>query len=146
MAIMLIYLSRGTCLIVKSHDHVYRFSSTMPGQGFKMTYNVHNCDSATLTCTSVCRDYNSTSGTLTSPYYPAPYPDGSDCTYTISQASGATIALTILNFGIEDDCANDFLEIRDGNSVESPLIGRFCGNINQIPETIESSQNHLWIM
>ena len=118
----------------------------MPGQGFKMAYNVHNCDSATLTCTSVCRDYNSSSGTLTSPYYPAPYPDGSDCIYTISQASGATIALTILNFGIEDDCANDFLEIRDGSSVESPLIGRFCGNINQIPETIQSSQNHLWIM
>ena len=104
------------------HVDVYRFSSTMPGQGFKMTYNVQSCDSTTLTCTSVCRDYNSPSGTLTSPYYPAPYPDGSDCTYTISQASGATITVTVLSFDIEDDCANDFLEIRDGGSVESPFI------------------------
>ena len=123
----------------------YRFYSfTTPwGQGFKMAYSVEDCDGSTMTCTSVCRDYNNQSGTLTSPYYPAPYPDGSECVYTISQANGTYITLTILDFDIEDNCANDFLEIRDGDSEESLLVGKFCGN--QIPETIQSSHNHLWI-
>ena len=110
-----------------------------------MTYNAQDCDESSRWCNSVCKEYNTPNGALTSPYYPAPYPDGSDCTYTISQANGTYITLTILNFDIENNCANDYLEIRDGDWEKSLLIGKFCGNMNQIPKTIQSSHNHLWI-
>ena len=38
---------------------------------------------------------------------------------------------------------NDYLEMRDGGSEESPLIGQFCGI--DIPETIRTSQGNLWM-
>ena len=123
----------------------YRFysSARYNGLGFQATYDAQAC--VANRCTSVCRDYRDKSGILTSPYYPVPYPDGADCTYTISQENGSYINFTFLNFDIEPNCDNDFLEIRDGDSEESPLIGRFCGNVNQIPKTIQSSGNKIWI-
>ncbi|GAA6080747.1 dorsal-ventral patterning tolloid-like protein 1 isoform X1, partial [Tachysurus ichikawai] len=42
-----------------------------------------------------------------------------------------------------DSCAYDYLEVRDGLSESSPLIGRFCGY--DIPEDIRSTSNTLWM-
>ena len=108
-------------------------------------------------CGSVCRDYSTSNGILTSPYYPAPYTEDRDCVYTISQHSGTYIMLRILDIDInnsyydffywdyvtDDTCGTDYLEIRDGQSEESPLLGKICGTDIQAP--INSTQNHLWI-
>ena len=62
------------------------------------------------------------------------------------------VNLTILMFDTYDiDCETtifsdegyDYLEIRDGNSEKSPLIGRFCGN--NIPSSLHSTSNYMWI-
>ena len=37
----------------------------------------------------------------------------------------------------------DYLEIRDGSADDSPPLGKLCGR--DIPASIQSSQNHLWI-
>lgn len=50
-----------------------------------------------------------------------------------------------LLFKIErhDNCAYDYLEVRDGANENSPLIGRFCGYDK--PEDIKSTSNTLWM-
>lgn len=42
-----------------------------------------------------------------------------------------------------DNCAYDYLEIRDGMNENSPLIGHFCGYDK--PEDIRSTSNTLWM-
>lgn len=42
-----------------------------------------------------------------------------------------------------DSCAYDYLEVRDGISENSPLLGRFCGYDK--PDDIKTSSNHLWM-
>lgn len=42
-----------------------------------------------------------------------------------------------------DSCAYDYLEVRDGLSESSPLLGRFCGY--EKPDDIKTSSNHLWM-
>lgn len=42
-----------------------------------------------------------------------------------------------------DSCAYDYLEVRDGLTENSPLIGRFCGYDK--PEDIRSNSNTLWM-
>ena len=115
-------------------------------------YNSYECTTE-KDCVAVCGDYSSLMGTLTSPFYPTAYPDDTECIYTISQAVGTFINMTIImfdisvidSFGREEYFCNliDFLEIRDGPSQNSPLIGRFCGT--NIPSYIVSTQNLLWI-
>ena len=87
----------------------------------------------------------SPSGIITSPSYPNSYPDSENCIYTISQISGKFINLIIEEFEIEDSsgCDWDFLEIRDGSTEDSQVIGKFCGT--NIPTTLRTTQNNMWI-
>ncbi|CAG7825201.1 unnamed protein product [Allacma fusca] len=84
---------------------------------------------------------------LRSPYYPGNYPKNRDCVYLISQPVGKAIQLDFIDFDIEaaydSRCLFDFLEIRDGDNENSTLIGHYCGG--NVPETILSSMNYLWI-
>ena len=115
--------------------------------GFEFTYNTEYCSSDTSdgACVSVCRDYTMPNGVLTSPYYPAPYPDETECIYTISQQNGSYVYISLIDLPILDlngECT-DYLEIRDGKSGDSPLMGRFCGGNR--PTSIQSTQNFMWI-
>ena len=82
---------------------------------------------------------------MSSPSYPNYYPAHKDCIYTISQPTGTVILLNGLSMDIEyqESCTMDFLEIRDGPSADSPLLNRLCGA--EIPASIQSSQNQLWM-
>lgn len=42
-----------------------------------------------------------------------------------------------------DNCAYDYLEVRDGDSETSPLLGHFCGY--EKPDDVKSSSNQLWM-
>jgi len=42
-----------------------------------------------------------------------------------------------------ENCIYDFLEFRDGDREDSPLIGRFCGY--SLPKNIKSSSNKMWV-
>ena len=44
------------------------------------------------------------------------------------------------------DCSrSDNLELRDGNSAQSPIIGTFCGTDNNILPPIQTTQPFLWL-
>lgn len=68
-----------------------------------------------------------------------------NCEWVITAPTGHQIELKILNFTLEAtfNCDDDYLEIRNGMTKESPLIGKFCGN--EIPRLIPSFTNHLYL-
>lgn len=43
------------------------------------------------------------------------------------------------------DVGSDYIEIRDGNLEDSPLIGKWCGNGSDVPAFISSTQNYFKI-
>ncbi|XP_053675116.1 cubilin homolog [Anopheles nili] len=57
-----------------------------------------------------------------------------DCQYVIQAPTGYTLRVTFDQFHVgssrnrSTNCTDDFVELRDGGSVFSSLIGRFCGN------------------
>ena len=84
-------------------------------------------------------------GYLTSPSYPNVYPNDKICVYTIAQPEDTYIIIRVLQFNLifSQGCNEDYLEIRDGYTRESPLIGQFCGNELHINQTIMSTQNNM---
>ena len=99
-------------------------------------------------------NFTAPQGLLTSPSFPQNYPDDTECTYIISQPNGTYINMKIVDMDLEFEdnyfgfSCHDYLEIRDGESEESELIGQFCGNntLNNLNETsIISRQNKVWM-
>ncbi|KAL5017782.1 hypothetical protein ScPMuIL_003504 [Solemya velum] len=84
-------------------------------------------------------------GQLTSPNYPDDYKPNKECVWKITVPEDYSVALKFQSFEIEnhDNCVYDYLEVRDGHELTSPLIGRFCGY--KIPEDIKSSTNRLFV-
>ena len=126
--------------------HRFRTDGSVVLPGFRMTYaRAAVSDPPTPTCGST---FSGSSGVLTSPNYPNNYANGIDsCVFTISQPSGTRISLSVNDFRLEggsSSCPFDYVEIRNGNSESSPLIGKFCGS-NRPPSVIRSSHNHLRI-
>ena len=130
-----------------------RFKSNYFGNGigFKLRYEASESSTWTYSGGACGGNMATLNGFLNSPSYPDNYPDNVVCDYIISQPTGMYVNLTVLMFDTYDidcetafvDAGYDFLEIRDGNSEESPLIGRFCGN--KIPASMYSTNNNMWI-
>ena len=137
-------VSFSWCNNILIAEHIHRFQSGNTGPGFKVMYTAVECDSPH--CGSVCRDYSDQTGSVISPYFPKLYPHESECIYTISQPNNTYINLTTLTFDVQEadsyGCA-DYLEIRDGGSWDSPLIGQFCGGA--IPYSLQSTQNKMYM-
>ena len=111
--------------------------------------------------------FTSPHGLLTSPNYPDVYPNDADCIYIVSLTNGIGINITVVDMDIEyesenyDDyydsndyhqyggvtCKYDYLEIRDGTSEQSPLIGAYCGDstVVSLPIQMQSTGNNVWI-
>jgi hypothetical protein len=88
----------------------------------------------------------SQSGTFSSPYYPDPYPNSVDCKWWITRAPGYVIRLRFLSFDLEDSesCENDNLIVYDGQTVDTNVLGQFCGDA--FPLLLESSSNVLLVV
>ena len=57
-----------------------------------------------------------------------------DCVYVISQPSGTYVKLDLVSIDIScHDAGSDYLEIKDGGSDNSPLMGAFCGDDKIVP-------------
>ena len=64
--------------------------------------------------------------------------------FSLSLTLSVTLTLTpIPQIERHDSCAYDYLEVRDGNSESSPLLGRFCGYDK--PDDLKTSSNQLWM-
>ena len=62
------------------------------------------------------------------------------------QTFSALVALRFSALSLESDhnCGYDYIEVRDGDDLSSPVIGRYCGK--QLPPPIKSSGNFLHIL
>ena len=102
---------------------------------------------ATIDCQSPY-DTITTSGTiLQSTNHPNNYINNQDCQVTITFAVGQFVSIQFTAFNIEthSSCVYDWLEIRDGDSASSPLIGsRMCGAT--IPGAIQSTGNSMTLI
>ncbi|XP_047426669.1 bone morphogenetic protein 1-like isoform X2 [Mugil cephalus] len=112
----------------------FRSSSSWVGKGFSAVYEA-------ICGGEVRRD----SGQIQSPNYPDDYHSNKLCVWKITVAEGFTVGLSFQSFEIErhDSCAYDYVEVRDGLSESSPLLGLFCGHDK--PDSINSSSNQLWL-
>ena len=84
-------------------------------------------------------------GYLQSPNYPDDYRPNKECIWRITVPKSYQVALKFQSFEIEnhDNCVYDYLEIRDGHSANSKLIGKYCGH--KIPDNIRSNGSHLFV-
>uniref|UniRef100_A0A1Y1LNZ2 Cubilin n=1 Tax=Photinus pyralis TaxID=7054 RepID=A0A1Y1LNZ2_PHOPY len=89
--------------------------------------------------------YFASSGVIRSPSYPNDYPASRDCEWVITVAAGQQILLNVTDFDMESStsCSYDYLEIRNGATSSSPVIGKYCGN--QILRQIPSHTNNLYL-
>ncbi|XP_075767006.1 bone morphogenetic protein 1 isoform X3 [Pelodiscus sinensis] len=112
----------------------FRSSSNWVGKGFFAVYE------------AICGgEMKKDNGHIQSPNYPDEYRPNKVCTWKITISEGYHVGLTFQSFEIErhDSCAYDYLEIRDGSTESSSLIGRYCGYDK--PDDIKSTSNKLWM-
>ena len=117
----------------------FRFYSTGEGtgKGFEIQYM------SIKKFTECGEKYSNTSGILLSPSHPNQYPYNAECIYLISQPKDTYVAILFLSMDVV--CGSDYIELRDGLSEDSPLMGIFCGNKSKVPEMIQTTQNFLWV-
>ncbi|XP_055517540.1 LOW QUALITY PROTEIN: tolloid-like protein 2 [Leucoraja erinacea] len=111
-----------------------RGSSSRGSHGFTASY------------TAICGgNIRKDAGQIQSPNYPDDYWPSKECVWTIAVATACHVGLIFQAFEVErhDTCAYDYLEVRDGDGHDAPLIGRYCGYNN--PSNIRSSSNTLWL-
>ncbi|XP_072237300.1 inactive serine protease PAMR1 [Leuresthes tenuis] len=74
------------------------------------------------------------------------YPANARCQWTLQVEEGHIIELRFSALSLESDhnCGYDYIEVRDGEDLSSPVIGRYCGK--QLPPPIKSSGNFLHIL
>ncbi|KAK7891584.1 hypothetical protein WMY93_023547 [Mugilogobius chulae] len=74
------------------------------------------------------------------------YPNNARCEWTIQVDRPFTIELRFMMVSVEfhHSCHYDYIEVRDGDSIRSRVIGRFCGNSR--PPPIHSTGNSLHIL
>ncbi|XP_062249091.1 inactive serine protease PAMR1-like [Platichthys flesus] len=74
------------------------------------------------------------------------YPTNARCEWRVQVQRGRSIELRFSLLSLESDhtCRYDYVEVRDGHDLSSPVIGRFCGD--RLPPPIKSSGNLLHIL
>ena len=124
--------------------YTFRFhsSSSENRPGFQIEYS-------TIALFTDCGgDYTKESGILTSPSYPNPYPHLAECIYLISQPIGTYVNASFITMDVkchETYSTSDYIEMRDGNSEDSPVMGRFCGKGSNVLTVMQTTQNYLRI-
>ncbi|NXX84273.1 PAMR1 protease, partial [Urocolius indicus] len=74
------------------------------------------------------------------------YPLNARCEWTIHVQAGFNIELRFSMLSLEFDymCQYDYVEIRDGDNLDSPIIKKFCGN--ERPSPIRSTGSSLHVL
>ncbi|KAF4095682.1 cubilin isoform X1 [Onychostoma macrolepis] len=111
----------------------FKSDSSVSRAGFRAMYEL------------ACGGTLSGTGQIRTPLHPDPYPHNKVCEWVINQPEGYVVTLNFLTFDVEGSstCVFDYVEVRDGPSIDSPLIGRYCG-IN-MPPILESTQKSMFI-
>ncbi|XP_068612969.1 inactive serine protease PAMR1-like [Brachionichthys hirsutus] len=74
------------------------------------------------------------------------YPNNARCEWTIQVDRPFTVELRFVMLSLEfhHSCRYDYVEVRDGDSISSRVIARFCGNSSPAP--IQSSGSRLHVL
>ena len=141
--ILTIYSTLNTSTLNLPH----RFTSdhTTNSNGFKLSYQAVE-EGGTYLLGACGGNFTTPHGLLTSYLYPTDYPKDVTCTYVVTLPIGSFISLTILQ--LEVDCSSthtDDLEMRDGDSEDSPLMVKFCNRDSNVPTEMSTSQNSFWM-
>ncbi|XP_061714224.1 cubilin-like [Cydia pomonella] len=101
------------------------------------------CDTQVRTCGGIL---DNEEGSLYYPLHNSSYTHDSKCAWVIRTVPDKVINVTFSKFNLEDnpDCNYDFLQIHDGRTSASQLIGRFCGSSFPKGGNIVSNQNYLY--
>ncbi|XP_040824205.1 cubilin [Ochotona curzoniae] len=128
-AVPVFYSSRSTA-VVNFKSGVFSGNSRVG-----ITYQIAGCN----------REYTKAFGNLRSPGWPENYNNDADCTVILTAPQNHTISLFFHSFRIEDSsgCRQDSLEVRDGNSDSSPLLGKYCGTL--LPNPVFSQSRQLYL-
>lgn len=99
-------------------------------------------------CPACGRTIQEPSGTISSTDYPFHGLPSEEqmCEWRITGTHGERIAVDITELDIynSDDCETDYLEIKDGYTQNSQILGRFCGS-GKVPEKIITSGHRMII-
>ncbi|NXG41986.1 CUBN protein, partial [Psilopogon haemacephalus] len=123
-----------------NHELYLRFRSDSAGarDGYQITWT-----SSPTGCGG--RLYGS-SGSFTSPGYPATYRNHTDCQWDISVPRGRvpTVAFDFISIDDPGDCSSNYLLLYDGPDGSRPAAGPFCGtDTNIAPFTATAHQVHV---
>nr|VZI14727.1 unnamed protein product [Spirometra erinaceieuropaei] len=111
-------------------------NSSIEGQVFEANYRKQ----------AACGGYlREDQGNFTSPGYPIKYPPSVRCVWKLEVSAESYVVLTFENIELvwEWGCANDYIEVFDGPSEFSPLLGKFCGSDSPAP--INSTNNTMTV-
>ncbi|KAL7734838.1 hypothetical protein ACLKA6_011119 [Drosophila palustris] len=122
-------------------------SNSQRARGLRLEYKFIQSSCGGVLTDPICGgNFTARYGTIKSPNWPANYGSSENCTWIIKAPLGERIELIVHNFTVEtqsDSCHDDYLEIRNGDHKESPLIGRYCGV--RIPPRLPSYGNALYV-
>ena len=99
-----------------------------------------------------CGGYYTEEGSiLSSPGFPGVYAHSVYCIYDVVAPEENVITLTFDFFDVQgvdnsgvNYCYYDYVEVRDGNAITSPLLAKKCGP--QTPQPIQGTQQFMWIL
>ncbi|KAM4828885.1 cubilin [Thomomys bottae] len=115
---------------------------TQGGKGFKITYEAQG-----LACGgTIYIDDAESEGYVTSPNYPANYPQHTECIWILQAPPGSSIMLKFEDqFSIEgtSNCTSSYLEVRDGDGSNAPALAKLCGT--SLPRKQLSSREMIYL-
>ncbi|KAM4689065.1 cubilin [Discoglossus pictus] len=115
----------------------FRSDSSFTSSGFSAHWDI-----ASTGCGSTI---TALSGGFTSPNYPMPYYDNSECYWLLKASSGSLLEIQFEHFNLEttSDCVRDYLAIYDGNNTHSHQLAQLCGN--RLPDPVHSTASNLYV-
>ena len=129
-------------IVKPPNQPIFRFHTDNgpTSQGFHVQYTALNFS------TDCGENFFNYEGILTSPSYPQQYQELQSCVYVISQPNLKAVNFTFVTMDVNcQGFPSDYVEMRDGDSEDSPLLGKFCGNGSNVPQFMKTSQKHLRI-
>ena len=85
-----------------------------------------------------------------SPNYPSLYDNRLDCQVTIRFSDSPSVLIefeSTFNIESHSSCGWDYLEVRDGPSASSNVIGsKLCGDLDPVPTPIQSTGNSMTLI
>ena len=97
-----------------------------------ISYNLDTPNTVTIDCDSPFDEVTIPGTAIISPNFPRNYDDEKDCEVTIRFSTNQKVAITIEAFDVEShfNCGYDFLDLYDGDSTDSPIIGsKLCDSV-----------------